>query len=136
MTVLLVELAGQQVAWTEPRDFTVDEVLKLVESREEAIEGGHRSEGAFGDAPSYFRLIAFADGHVEGVSTRLSRDVWSHLLTIDDGADLSQDDPAAMDIPRRGMTAAHYVRLGIWLFVVLLPVPGVWRPGPRVAPPD
>jgi hypothetical protein len=134
-TVLLVEIAGQKIAWTEPRDFTVDEVLKLVESRDEAVEGGHRSEGAFGDAPSYVRYIALADGSVRCVSTRLSPEVWSHLLTIDDGADVSLDDPAAMGIPRRGMTAAHYIRLGIWLFVVLLPAPGVWWPRSRVAPP-
>jgi hypothetical protein len=134
-TVLLVEIAGQKIAWTEPRDFTVDEVLKLMESRDEAVEGGHRSEGAFGDAPSYVRYIALADGSVRCVSTRLSPEVWSHLLTIDDGADVSLDDPAAMGIPRRGMTAAHYIRLGIWLFVVLLPAPGVWWPRSRVAPP-
>lgn len=132
--VLLVEIAGQKIAWTEPRDFTIDEVLKLVESRDEAVEGGHRSEGAFGDAPNYVRHIALVDGSVQCVSTRLSREVWSHLLTIDDGADISPDDPAAMGIPRPGMTA-HYIRLGIWLLAVLLPVPGVWTPRPRVALP-
>jgi hypothetical protein len=134
-TVLLVELAGQKIAWTEPRDFTIDEVLKLVESRDEAVEGGHRSEGAFGDAPSYVRHIALVDGSVRCVSSRLSPEVWSHLLTIDDGADVSLDGPG-FGIPRWGLTSAHCVRLGIWLFVVLLPVPGVWRPGPRVAPLD
>lgn len=126
-TVLLVEIAGQKIAWTEPRDFTVDEVLKLVESRDEAIEGGHRSEGVFGDAPSFVRHIAFANGSAQCVSTRLSRDVWSHLLTIDDGVAVSLDAPG-FGIPRRGLTAVHYIRLGVWLFVVLLPVPGVWRP--------
>ncbi len=133
-TVLLVEIAGQKIAWTEPRDFTIDEVLKLVQSRDEAVEGGHRSEGAFGDAPSYVRHIALVDGSVQCVSRRLSPEVWSHLLTIDDGADISLDGPG-FGIPRWRLTFAHCVRLGIWLFVVLLPVPWVWVSRPRVASP-
>ena len=67
MTILVVEVAGQNVLWSEPRDLTFEEATKLVNSRDPLLEGCHRYDGMFRDDVHAYRHITMCDGSVQTV---------------------------------------------------------------------
>ena len=126
-TILVIEATGQNIEWTEPRDLTSEEVLQLISSADPDQPGGHRSEQFFDEDVFARRHVALIDGRVWLVSEGVSADVWSQLLTIDDCAKLPQADLLqAIDMPHR-IKIWTCIRLGIWIILVLFPIPWAIR---------
>ncbi len=113
MTIMVMEAAGKHVPWTEPIDLTIEEAIQLVQSGKPSHAGDVRN-------------IAMVDGHVYCVSDHLPRDLWSSVLTINDGAQVSEQD-LMQDIPwPPRLKVGTCIRQCVWIAVVLLPLPWLW----------
>jgi hypothetical protein len=125
-TVMIVEYHGGPIAWTEPRDLELSEALCVLNSPTPEEAGPHCSEDFFFE---YFRgrQVAFADGAIRFFNDGLPQDVWSALLTVDDGAqlaDLNWDVPSK---DRRRPKLGNWFRLATFVLLTLWPLPWVWR---------
>ena len=109
-TIMVMESAGRNVLWTEPRDLTIKETLQLLPSGEPSHAGDVRN-------------IAMVDGHVYCVSDHLPRDLWSRLLTINDGEQVSEQDLLQHIPAQPRLKVRTCIRLCVWIAVVLLPFP-------------
>jgi hypothetical protein len=135
-TVLVVEYQGGQIAWMEPRDLEFDEALRLFTSLDAHAAGLHPSERFFfphyEEGPNsvftYYagRNAVFADRSCRFFLNGIRRDVWSALLTVDDGAELDDHDLDAPCVELRRVNLGNCFRLGLFLFLVVLPLPWVW----------
>ena len=63
-TILVIEAAGQNIQWTEPRDLTIEEALQLITSADPDQPGGHRAERFFDEDVFARRHVALIDGSV------------------------------------------------------------------------
>jgi hypothetical protein len=124
-TVMVVEYQSGRIAWMEPRDLQLDEALHVFTSRDAEAAGVHSTEDLLF---RYYwgRQVGLADGSVRFEGHGRKRDYWSALLTIDDGADpyeLELVDPRA---EFRRLELDNCLRLALFLFLVVLPLPRVW----------
>ncbi len=124
-TILILEATGHDIAWMEPRDFTSAEAMQFVTPSTGEEAGGHRREDFF-HFFSVGRNVAMADGSVHFIiDGSLARDVWSSLLTVDDGVPVRDEELRSAEVPSR-LKIGNCIRLGVWIVVVLFPLPWVW----------
>ena len=124
-TILIVEAAGDDVPWTEPRDLVFPRALDQLTSDDPTQLGGHRYEGFF-HVQFASRLVAMVDGSVHFVPCGVSQHVWSQLLCDCDGAKPLEDGLNIDVSSPRKLKIDNCVRLGVWMAVVLFPLPWVW----------
>jgi hypothetical protein len=126
-TIMLVEVADSGIHWMEPRDLNLEDALRLLASTDPQSAGGHRREEFFFDY--YFgRGILFADGSVHFVSHGVDRNVWSALLTLDDGGPRADWEAGAYGpaVTSRKLKLGNCVRLAMFVCLVFFPLPWVW----------
>lgn len=125
-TVMVVEYQGNPIAWLEPRDLELNEALSVLTSPAPDKAGLHRSEDFFFEY-LHGRHVGCADARVHFVYQGVGQDVWSALLTIDDGVKLSDLD---LNGPWRGIRrvkVGNWLQLGLFVVLTLWPLPWVWR---------
>ena len=71
-TILVIEVHGLKIPWTEPRDITLDELLAL-----------HRSGALIGHAARF--NVALADGSTRSLPANIDAETLRRLATINDG---------------------------------------------------
>jgi len=84
-TIIMLEINDSDIAWTEPRDLTIDEAIALF-NRSDEIRNKHPTNHKGG------RHVAFADGHIEFAPEDTPPETLRALFTIDDGIAVSLDD--------------------------------------------
>ena len=73
-TIVLVEVAGSDIAWMEPRDLSLEDALRGINAEPApSISSGH---------PGCVNVL-FADGHTEFLSERMALDELRDLLTFE-----------------------------------------------------
>ncbi len=124
-TTLVLECNTQQIPWLAPQDLELNEALDLLTGNDATKTGNHRSEDFF---HRYYhgRNMAMADGSVRYSGNCVDRETWQALLEVDDGASWDEDKLSATLASARQLQVGNCVRLGIFLLVVLLPLPWVW----------
>ncbi len=125
-TVLVIEHPNESISWMEPRDLTLDEAVGVLTSPDPQAAGPHRYEDFFYEY-SGGRNVAFADGSVHFLYDGLARNVWSALLTIDDGVSLSETDWSLRTEDRERLKVANCYRLAVFVLLTFFPLPWVWR---------
>jgi hypothetical protein len=122
-TLLVLETHGPPIPWMEPRDLSFEEAVAVL-AASEPNDYGHVHRGFFYDG-GYGRNVALADGAVQFVGF-LPAGIAQALIDIDNGAaDLDfwkYDWPTAYRRPNYG----NWIRLGIFLLLLFLPLPWVW----------
>ena len=83
-TIIMVEIMDSDIAWTEPRDLTIDEAIALF-NRPESVRKKHPTNHHGG------RMVAFADGHIDFAPEDTPPEVLQALFTIDGGEAVSLD---------------------------------------------
>lgn len=122
-TVMLIESKSADIHWIEPRDVDLNEATRLLASTdwEDAV---HVREGFFYRTITG-RNVAFADGAQRFVPPITDKSV-AELFRINDGfvdlAILDGPPPATARKPQYG----NWLRLGVFLILVFLPLPWVW----------
>lgn len=130
-TVLVVDAAGSDIPWTEPRDLVLPQALEQLASTDPEQHGGHHHEDFF-VVQFVGRNVAMVDGSVTFLPASISRSNWSQwLVDNDDAKPTYSDDLDRDDLDRHAVLPAkrklgNYVRLGVWIAVVLFPMPWVW----------
>ena len=133
-TILVLEDQSKGIAWMEPRDLTLDAAVGVLASSDPQFAGPHRDEDFFFEY-SGGRNVVFADGSVSHLFDGLPRNVWSALLTIDDGVSLSEQDWTVQTDDRKRLKVGNCYRLTVFVLLTLLPLPWVWRkPKPAETP--
>lgn len=125
-TILVVEATGCGIPWTEPRDLTFAEAIQLVTSTEPEQVCSHRYDGDFLYVQFPGRNVAMVDGRVQFMLVGVGHNVWSRMLTINDGASWSEQDVEPPIARVRKLKIGNCVRFGVWIVVVLFPLPWVW----------
>ncbi len=77
-TILVIEVYGLKIPWTEPRDITLDELVSRLQSG-----------GQIGHVASF--NVALADGTVRGLPTKIDAETLRRLATINDGLPVEID---------------------------------------------
>ena len=77
-TILVIEVHGLKIPWTEPRDITLDELAVRL-----------RSGGQIAHVASF--NIALADGSVQNLSAQIDSETLRRLATINDGKPVQID---------------------------------------------
>jgi len=78
-TIMIVEVHGLKIPWTEPRDITVDELLQRV-----------RSGGRIGHVATF--NVGMADGSVRPLPNRIDAETLRRLAIINDGQPVKIND--------------------------------------------
>ncbi len=124
-TILVVEASSRQIPWMEPRDPSLTETLDMVSSTDFDVSGGHRFEEFF-YVYDDGRNVLTADGASHFLGRTLPRESWSNLLTIDDGAVLSDESYDVASMPLKKPRLDNWFRLGLFFLITLFPLPWVW----------
>ena len=125
-TVLLVGTTGDDILWTEPRDLIIPHALEQLTSTDPEQVGGHRYEDFF-EVKFMGRNVAMVNGSVRFLSAGMSRNGWSRLLVDNDEVKPSSVDDLECGItPPSKLKIGNCIRLGVWIAVVLCPLPWVW----------
>jgi hypothetical protein len=134
-TFIVLEVDGCKIPWTEPRDLTYDEALSLLTATEPESHTCHPRETYFWDYFGGQHALA-ADGRVYFVPHGTDADYWSAMLTVDDERP-NQDWVASRPdgSVRRRLKIENCCRHPLFLVLVLLPLPWVWRK-PRTPEPQ
>lgn len=77
-TIIMMEINDSDIAWSEPRDLTVDEAIALF-NRPASVRKKHPTNHKSG------RVVAFADGHIDFAPEDTPPEVLRALFHIDDG---------------------------------------------------
>jgi hypothetical protein len=101
------------------------EALDQLTSADPEQVAGHRADDFF-HRRFHGRQAVYCDGSARFFSGGLSRITWTRLLTIGDGVELSDDDWEDLAPLPRTLKIGNCIRLGVWIAVVLFPVPWVW----------
>ncbi|NLF68416.1 MAG: DUF1559 domain-containing protein [Candidatus Anammoximicrobium sp.] len=125
-TILVMEDQSTNIPWMDPRDLTLDEALGILTSPDRQFASPHRREDFFYEY-SGGRYVATADGRVSYQFYGLPRDVWSALLTIDDGVATSELDWTVGADDWKRPKVGNFYRLAVFVLLTLLPLPWVWR---------
>ena len=120
-TVVVVEATGPGIPWTKPQDLTVVEALPILTSVASEQTDGHRMEN-FLSRQFYGRNVVMADAFTHLVPGGVAPEVWLHMLTIDDGTDLSPEDVAPIIVAPRKVKVGNCIRAGLWIVIVLIPL--------------
>jgi hypothetical protein len=122
-TILVVESAVPQILWMEPRDLAYEEAVNYLSGATEiARHDAHWYSGYFEEQYSG-RMVAMADGSVQFANGLIERDIWARLFSISDGGS-PVNLGAGAESPNRRLYF-NYVRLAVWIIIVLLPTPFV-----------
>ncbi len=127
-TMLLIEVQGTGIKWSEPRDFTLDEAIALLRgaSDEEWIERGTFVSYRYDRPPQSYRCVAFADGRADSVYSGNNPDDLRAFLTRAGGeAQPELDESSAPDSQQYLGPIIHWGRiwgLAFWIAIILLPV--------------
>lgn len=81
-TIMMIEINNSDIAWTEPRDITLEDAIALF-NRPASVRKKYPTNHRAG------RMVAFADGHVDFVPEDTPPEVLRALFTIDDGKAVS-----------------------------------------------
>ena len=124
-TVLVVECKADKVLWTEPRDLEFQAALGLLCSNDEDVPIRHMTENFFF---RYYwdRHVAFGDGEVRSLGKDVGPAVWSDVLIRDDGNGWTEDD-LPKSFATKQFKVGNWLRLGILIVLVVLPLPWVCR---------
>lgn len=124
-TLLVIEALVPEVAWSEPRDLSYDEAVRLLSSRDSRRVGGHLVEDFFYE--HYFsRHAALVDGSVHFVHRGLPRETATALLTIDDGYGLEEGWSSSGNVSAKRPKLGNWYRLAVFVLLMILPLPWVW----------
>lgn len=129
-TVLLLEVGGWDIQWSEPRDLAMDEAIDVLTGKNSPdqytiVPGYFASEKYKLDGLSY-RCVGFADGHAEAIAPLKSREQARALLTRAGGEELPEylDE---IDQPYNRIHVATIIHWGrvwglvLWGSLILLP---------------
>ncbi|MCA9163994.1 MAG: DUF1559 domain-containing protein [Planctomycetales bacterium] len=122
-TVMVIESKSADIHWMEPRDVDLNEATRLLASTdwEDAV---HVREGFFYRTITG-RNVAFADGACQFIPL-IPEQSATKYFGINDGI----VDPAVLDAPppatARKPQYGNWLRLGVFLILVFLPLPWVW----------
>ncbi len=124
-TVLIVDTAGDDIPWTQPRDLTFPDALDQLTSTDPDQIGGHRSEGFF-HVQFMGRNAAMVDGSTKFLYGSLSRNSWSQLLLRPRRSETRGGWTRRGTTPPAKLKIGNCIRLGVWIVVALFPLPWVW----------
>jgi hypothetical protein len=125
MTVMLVEHHGLDIRWMEPRDLKFEQVSKQFGQNEDAQEGPHSIESFF-YRNSAGRHVVLADGSVRFISDGVPTKSWNTVLTAAGGEKQSEHMAFFSRYFKRKLRVGVCIRLGIWIALVVFPLPWVW----------
>lgn len=126
-TLLLVEIPSRGIAWSEPRDLTIDEAIALfcVDPQDIQTYPGYFVSSHYRARTNKNLHMALADGSVRRFPPHLEPDDLRALLTPSGGEVISFPQMDYKDPPPELVgTTIHWYRftnLLLWLAVVLLP---------------
>ncbi len=84
-TLLLVEVVDSEIAWTEPRDLTIQQgVNGLRQGGGLAIGSGHKVSNSL-LARNLGTHLGYADGHLELLRENVPSDRWKEVFLLNDG---------------------------------------------------
>jgi len=124
-TLLVIEAHVPDVAWSEPRDLSFDEAMRLLSSQDSSRLGGHLIEDFFYERYSG-RHAVLADGSVHFLRPGLPRDTAAAVLTIDDGRSLEEEWYRPGIVARERLKVGNCYRLAVFAVLCLFPLPWVW----------
>jgi hypothetical protein len=121
---MLVESASEDVSWTEPRDLDLEQTLIGLRPTSPNVGTWHTAGFV---VKEYYRPHAgFADGSVVCLAGDVSDEAMRQLLTIDDAAP-DRASESTFDGPCfRSIDYYACVRLAVFVFVAILPLPWLW----------
>ncbi len=126
-TILLIEQLEKGVAWSEPKDLTIADAVKLLTLPESSPQYVHMScgEWKFLDKPKprdKYRgfNVAFADGSVRYVFVPISKRLATALLTANGGEEISDAELKNLWTPE--LDYARIYSLGVFVLLSLLPI--------------
>jgi len=120
-TLMLVELKDSNINWMEPRDFTIEELLKRNAAGEHSASPCiHYTETRFFHQCGWNG--AFADGHAQFLDHFISRQTLRALATVDGGEEVSAEAARAVRRPNWGpvISALLFVTFALLPVVPLL----------------
>jgi hypothetical protein len=124
--VLVIESDPHRVHWMEPRDIDSARALELLSVADPGRKASHRYEAFFYEYAGG-RNVARADGSIwfayDGVSEELSR-TWLDI-TLAPG-EPSETDRISAEAATRRPKLDNWFRLGVFVLLVLWPLPWVW----------
>lgn len=124
-TLMVVESHLPDVAWSEPRDLSFDEAMRLLSSQDSSRLGGHLIEDFFYERYSG-RHAVLADGSVHFLRPGLPRDTAVAVLTIDDGRSLEEEWYRPRIVAQERLKVGNCYRLAVFAALCLFPLPWVW----------
>ncbi len=131
-TILLVEAHLPNVPWTEPRDLSFEEAMRVLTSSDPSRMPAHRYEDFFYDYDAGSN-VALADGRVRFLHHGLPRDTAAALLTYNGGEEIGEDSWDYPDLREERLKLANCYRLGVFVALAFFPLPWVWISPMRAA---
>ena len=124
-TLMVVEAHLPDVAWSEPRDLSLDEGVRLLISKDPPHAGGHVREDFF---YAYYdgRNAAMADTSIRFLHQGLSSEAATALLIVDDGDSLREDLSRSGTVSAKRLNLGNCYRLAVFVLLTLFPLPWVW----------
>ncbi len=130
-TIMVIEADPYEVNWMEPRDLSYQQAVDLM-SRVDFDRDGHVYEDFFW-RHTPVRGTVLADGSVQFIPDGLDRDVAQSLLCVNDGFPTHDTNLYNLPGPPRQLNIGNCVRLGVFLLLLLWPLPWVWiNPRPHL----
>ncbi len=121
--ILVLEGPPHTVAWSEPRDLSLEEAQRLLTDPPGDRDGQHVNDGGFLYATYMGRNAALADGATWHLPPQLSPELALRLLQVDDG-------PGALHFATDGVRSypqrlqwANLFRLAVLTLLAILPLP-------------
>ena len=134
-TLLLVEIADSDIPWMEPRDLSLEELLRA-EGTVDRVRSNHQVDGGYFFRPEDGVLIATADGEVHFLPGRLSKEGLKALATIHDGETLDLKDALVRESIWRRLHWPHVIGLTVFsLSLLALTWQALRRPS-KTSPPQ
>ncbi len=122
-TILLIDVPGRDVPWSQPADLTFEEAVDLLTTApSQTPHSRTRNPGFFYKDDQQGVLVAFANGRVDFLHLPLSKDLATALLTIDGGETIDENQLNRLTQPQLDL-AKCYAFAG---FVALAVAPA-WR---------
>jgi hypothetical protein len=129
-TLFLVEFDIGEIRWTEPSDLTLDEAMSRFAAHNPTRLDGHQDNYFFCWSDSG-RNVLMADCTVRYLRHGVDDQSWSDLLIMDDGqSDAFRNVLPQEALTRRRLRIGNCIRIAIFVFLVLLPLPWALRKDP------
>ncbi len=126
-TMLLIEVQGTGIKWSEPRDFTLDEAIALLQeaSDEQWVKPGYFVSTRYQYRPQGYRCVAFAEGRVDVVYSGSDPADFRAMLTRAGGEPPKElRDQLRPATPKSLGAIIHWGRiwgLTVWIAIIALP---------------